>query len=294
VGEIVAAAVVAHQPMVMVPERVRIELGGTGRDTTLIEPGYRRLREHFADLVVDTFVIVDTHWFTTVEHVLAGAARFSGLYTSEEMPRNICDLPYDYPGAPQLAREWHGVGKERGLSTLNATTASLPLHYATLNLVHHLRRRERVLSCSVLQTASLDDYLAFGDALAEAVRRTDGVRVAVLGSGGMSHTFWPLESIRSHFGYDSAHVISREAIEADARILDLWGRGDHASVVALYPDYLRAHHPEGRFAHYLIALGALGGAACRDRGTLLSAYENAVGTGQVHVLFRPDPKESHP
>jgi aromatic ring-opening dioxygenase catalytic subunit (LigB family) len=151
--------------MVMVPERVRVELGGTGRDTTLIEPGYRRLREIFADLAVDTFVIVDTHWFTTVEHVIAGAPRFSGLYTSEEMPRNICDLPYDYPGAPQLAREWHRVGKERMLPTLNVTTASLPLHYATLNLVHHLRRRENVLSCGVLQTASLDDYLAFGDAL---------------------------------------------------------------------------------------------------------------------------------
>src|SRR5215470_11937356 len=102
-GEIVAAAVVAHQPMVMVPERVRIELGGTGADTTLIEPGYRLLRESFAALAVDTFVIVDTHWFTTTEHVIAGAARFSGVYTSEEMPRNICDLPYDYPGAPELA-----------------------------------------------------------------------------------------------------------------------------------------------------------------------------------------------
>src|SRR5215472_13844191 len=140
-GEIVAVAVVAHQPMVMVPERVRIELGGTGRDTTLIEPGYRRLREHFAELAVDTFVIVDTHWFTTVEHVIAGAAHFSGFYTSEEMPRNICDLPYDYPGAPQLAEAWHQVGKERRLHTINVTTPSLPQHYATLNLVQHLRTR---------------------------------------------------------------------------------------------------------------------------------------------------------
>ena len=60
-GEIVCAAVVAHQPMVMVPERVRIELGGTGADTTLIEPGYRRLRETFTELTVDTFMIFDTH-----------------------------------------------------------------------------------------------------------------------------------------------------------------------------------------------------------------------------------------
>jgi 3,4-dihydroxyphenylacetate 2,3-dioxygenase len=291
-GEIVATAVVAHQPMVMVPERVRIELGGTGRDTTLIEPGYRLLREAFADLAVDTFVIFDTHWYTTTEHVIAGAAHFSGLYTSEEMPRNICEVRYDYPGAPDLARAWHEVGKERELFTVNVTTASLPLHYPTINLVHHLRKHERVLSCGVVQTASIDDYLALGAALAEAVRRVDGGRIAILGSGGMSHEFWPLKVIREHFGYDPAHLISPEAREMDERILALWEKGDHAAVVELYPEYHRRYHPEGRFAHYLMGLGAMGGKGCRIAGTRLSAYENAVGTGQIHVLFPLDSRRA--
>ena len=283
-GEIVATAVVAHQPMVMVPENVRVEFGGTGKDTTLIEPGYRLLRERFAALKVDTFVIVDTHWFTTTEHVIAGAEHFKGLYTSEEMPRNICDLPYDYPGAPELAAAWHRVGKARKLYTVNVTAASLPQHYATLNLVHHLRKSEKVLSCGVVQTGRRDDFLALGAALAEAVKSVDG-RVAILGSGGMSHTFWPLETIREHFAYAPSHVISKEAQDIDARILDLWKTGDHASVIEMYPDYQQRYHPEGRFAHYLIAAGAMGGAAWKGRGEQLSDYENAVGTGQVHVLF---------
>jgi len=284
---------VAHQPMVMVPEAVRVELGETGVDTTLVEPGYRLLREAFAELEVDTFVICDTHWFTTTEHVIAGAARFTGLYTSEEMPRNICDLPYDYPGAPELARAWHQVGKERSLYTVNVTTPSLPQHYATLNLVHHLRRSENVVSCGVVQTASMDYYLAVGDALAEAVRRVRGVRVAVLGSGGMSHQFWPLEVIRQHFGYAPAHVISSDARRMDGHILELWEEGDHGAVLELYPAYQRRYHPEGRLAHYLMGLGAMGGASCRTPGIRLSAYENAVGTGQVHVLFRIDSRETH-
>jgi 3,4-dihydroxyphenylacetate 2,3-dioxygenase len=291
-GEIVLAAVVAHQPMVMVPEQVRLELGGTGADTTLIEPGYRLLRERFAELAVDTLVIIDTHWFTTTDHVIAGAARFSGLYTSDEMPRNICDLPYDYPGAPALAAAWHQVGKERRLHTVNVTTASLPQHYPTINLVHHLRASEQVLSCGVVQTASLGYYLALGEALAEAVRRVEGARVAILGSGGMSHEFWPLEAIREHFAYDPSHVISPAARAIDTRILQLWQAGDHAAVIELYPQYLAEFHPEGRFAHYLIALGALGGARCRARGVQLSQYENAVGTGQVHVLFRSEAQEN--
>ena len=32
-------------------------------------------------------------------------------------------------------------------------------------------------------------------------------------------------------------------------------------------------------------LGALGGRTCRARGECYSAYENAIGTGQVHVVF---------
>jgi 3,4-dihydroxyphenylacetate 2,3-dioxygenase len=289
-GEIVATAVVAHQPMVMVPESVRVELGQTGADTTLVEPGYRLLREAFLALEVDTLVIVDTHWFTTTEHVIAGAAHFAGLYTSDEMPRNICDLPYDYQGAPELAVAWHEVGRERQLYTLNVTTRSLPVHYATINLVHHIRRHEKVLSCGVVQTAGMDYYLALGEALREAVRRTEGCRVAVLGSGGMSHTFWPLESIRRHFAYDAAHVISTEARVMDGQILELWQRGNHAAVLDLYPEYLSRFRPEGRFAHYLVALGAMGGRRCKVSGVRLSEYENAVGTGQVHVLFSARPK----
>jgi 3,4-dihydroxyphenylacetate 2,3-dioxygenase len=285
-AEIAAIAVVAHQPMVMVPEQVRVSLGGTGKDTTLIEPGYRLLREAFRELEVDTLVIFDTHWFTTTEHVIAGAAHFKGLYTSDEMPRNICDLPYDFPGAPELARAFHEVGKERKLFTVNVLTESLPRHYPTINLVHHLRTREKVLSCGVVQTASLDYYLALGEALAEAVRRLPAGRVALLGSGGMSHTFWGLDQIREHFAYDEAHVISDQARKIDHEIMALWKKGEHARVIEMYPDYRARFHPEGRFAHYLMAVGAVGGRACQLRGEQLSDYENAVGTGQVHMLFR--------
>jgi hypothetical protein len=35
-----------------------------------------------------------------------------------------------------------------------------------------------------------------------------------------------------------------------------------------------------------MAVGAVGGRACKLRGEQLSDYENAVGTGQVHMLFR--------
>src|SRR5262245_59637550 len=100
-GKVAAAAIVAHVPTVMLTEPVRRKLGGS-EDTTLVG-GFTRLRDHLSAKRVDTWVIFDTHWFTTTEHAIAGAEHHRGLYTSEELPRVIFEHPFDYAGAPELA-----------------------------------------------------------------------------------------------------------------------------------------------------------------------------------------------
>jgi 3,4-dihydroxyphenylacetate 2,3-dioxygenase len=282
-GEIVGAAVVGHQPTIMLPEEQRVRLGG-GADTTLVA-GFRRLRERLDAARANTLVIVDTHWFTTFEHVLAGQQHHAGTYTSEEVPRVICDLAFDYPGAPELAAHVHATAKAAGVRTTNVTTRSLPYHYPTINLVHWLQRDEQVLSIGICQTAERDDFLALGEVLATAIGSSDR-RVALLGSGGMSHRFWPLGQLADHMGYGAGDVISDDARAADARILDWWRSGNHAAVLDFYDEY-RKLAPEGRFGHYLVPVGALGGADCRAPGVQLSEYESSVGTGQVHVWFQP-------
>jgi 3,4-dihydroxyphenylacetate 2,3-dioxygenase len=280
-GEIVAAAVVSHQPGIMAPEPVRKAMGG--RDTTLV-PGFATMRDALTAARADTLVIFDTHWFTTVEHIVAGAEHFRGVYTSEELPTLISDFKYDYPGAPRLAAAAAEVAKERRVRALNATNPHIAQHYPTLNLVHYLQRGEAVLSVGVCQTAAGHNFLDFGAVLGEAVRRTDA-RVALLGAGGMSHRFWPMDVIMQHAGYDPANVVSPEARAIDERILGLWARGDHGAVIDLYPEYRARFSPEGFFGHYLMMVGALGGRSCTARGRLMSEYESAVGTGQVHVWF---------
>ena len=39
------------------------------------------------------------------------------------------------------------------------------------------------------------------------------------------------------------------------------------------------------FGHYLMMVGAIGGHACTAPGVAYSEYENAIGTGQVHMWF---------
>lgn len=280
-GAIVAAAVLSHQPSIMAPEPLRAAIGG-GRDTTLVA-GFARVREALDAARPDTLVIFDTHWFTTVEHVVAGAERYEGVYTSDELPTLIADLRYDFAGAPALAAATAAAGGERGVRVLNATNTHIAQHYPTLNMLHFLHRGEQVLVVGVCQTAAAHNFLDFGACLAEAVRRTPG-RVALLGAGGMSHTFWPMDVILEHSSYAPEHLISPEARAFDERLLACWDDGDHAAVIDAYPAY-RRFRPEGLFGHYLMMVGALGGRACRARGTRMSDYENAVGTGQVHVWF---------
>ena len=98
-GEIVGAAIVSHVPPIVMNDADLADLYGPA-GTTLIDGLHRLRRERLDALDVDTIVVFDTHWFTTVEHIISSHARRSGIYTSEELPRGMCQMPYDLVGDP--------------------------------------------------------------------------------------------------------------------------------------------------------------------------------------------------
>ena len=281
-GEIVGAGLISHAPTIMLPETTRHEIND-GKEISLV-PGLIRLKDEvFARLRPDTIVIVDSHWFTTVEHVLSSHPHRSGKMTSSELPRGMSAVPYDYDGDPELATLAADLGKELGTPTHASDDEYLPVYYATVNLLHYLHTDEKVVSVSVVQTGETDDFMTMGEAIAEAVKRLDR-RVVVLASGGMSHTFWPLKQLPKHEASDPVHIFSPEARAADEERLEWMRQGDHRRIVETMDDYMEVN-PEGAFGHYLMMLGSIGGANCVARGELFSDYENATGTGQVHVWF---------
>ncbi|HEX6145691.1 MAG TPA: catechol 1,2-dioxygenase [Acidimicrobiia bacterium] len=285
-GEIVGAGLISHSPTIMFDEATRREIND-GKEISLV-PGLIRLRgEVFDRLRPDTIVIVDSHWVSTVEHVLSAHARRQGIFTSSELPRGMARIPYDFPGDPELARLAATLGEELGTPTHASEDDYLPVYYATVNLLHYLLDDEKVVSVSVVQSGETDDFMTMGEAIGEAVARLDR-RVVVLASGGMSHTFWPLKQIPKHEASDPVHIFTPEARAADEERLDWMRAGDHARIVDTMDDYME-HAPEGSFGHYLMMLGSIGGRACIAPGELFSDYENATGTGQVHVWFeRPE------
>ena len=282
-GEIAGAGLLSHVPTIMLPRKVRLRLN-EGRETSLV-PGLERLRREVLDgLRPDTVIVFDTHWFTTVEFAVTAHERRSGRYTSDELPRGIRSLPYDLAGNPPLAGSIAAAVREHAaLPCVAVDDEHLPIHYPTVNLAHYLDHGERWVSVSICQTARDEDFLAVGAAIARAVEASEE-RVVLLASGGMSHRFWPLAELRRHEAADPIHVRTPEARAADLDRLAWWAKGDHAAVIGAMDGY-RAHRPEGMFGHYLMMVSALGGRECAALGRPFSEYENAAGTGQVHVWF---------
>ena len=210
---VVGFGLLSHVPTIMLPEEVRRELN-EGKEISLV-PGLRRLRnEVFDELEPETFVILDTHWASTVEHLLTAQARRSGRYTSDELPRGMHGVPYDYPGDPELAHAAEAAAHRLGQPAHASEDPYLPVHYPTINLLHYLWRGERVVSVSCCQTGTTPDFLSMGRAIGEAVEET-GRRTVLLASGGMSHRFWPLPELPLHEASDPIHVRTPEARAAD-------------------------------------------------------------------------------
>jgi 3,4-dihydroxyphenylacetate 2,3-dioxygenase len=281
-GQIVGAAVVSHHPGLVQPKEIRVQRGN-GRDSDLVE-GFERVRAKIDEVKPDTFVLFDTHWLTTSLHLVAGAAHYKGTYTSDELPFSMTRFPYEHAGAPALAAEVEKVAQENKVAARNVVEETLPLHYPTINVIHYLGRGEKVLSVGTCQTARLKHFLQMGEVVGEAIRRSDA-RVVLLASGAMSHKFYDLDHVPPNPRVWHPDNVSEPQNRAlDMEVLELWKQGRHDVVIDRFPE-LEAAKYEGRGAHYAQMMGALGGRDCRARGTQLSEYENAAGTGNVHVWF---------
>ena len=285
-GEIVGAGLLAHVPTIMMPREARLELN-EGKEITLVT-GLEQLRaDVFETADYDTVVVLDSHWATTVEFVVTAQDRRAGLFTSEELPRGMCRVPYDFPGDPQLAHNIAAFAGKHGTLITAIDDAYLPIYYATVNLWKFLGEGlpdKRWVTIGVCQTGDMEDHLRLGRALADGIAATPGRKVLLIASGALSHTFWPLRELRDHEASDPSHIFSPQAREADHERIAWFTEGRHDKVLATMDEFWQ-YKPEAKFFHYLMMAGALGEAACTARARQYGAYENSIGTGQVHLWF---------
>ncbi|MGP4004568.1 3,4-dihydroxyphenylacetate 2,3-dioxygenase [Streptomyces sp. 8N706] len=285
-GEIVGAGLLSHVPTIVLPEETRLELNGD-KEITLVT-GLRQLRQEvFETADYDTVVVLDSHWATTVEFVVTAQDRRAGLFTSEELPRGMCRMPYDFAGDPELAHGIAAYAEKHGTWITAIDDPCLPIYYATINLWKFLGEGlpdKRWVTIGVCQTGDMEDHLRLGRALADGIAATPGRKVLLIASGALSHTFWPLRQLRDHESSDPSHIFSPQARAADYERIAWFKQGRHDRVLQTMPEFW-PYKPEAGFSHYLMMAGALGEEACTAPGRQYGEYENSIGTGQAHLWF---------
>lgn len=293
-GQIVGAAIVSHHPGLMQCEEFRRAMGA-GEDSDLIA-GYARLRQKIEAVQPDVVMIFDSHWFTTGYHLVDGGARYQGSYISDEMPWYLHGVPYDYRGHPELALAIEAVSRERGGYNRAICHPDLGRQYATVNLIKHLRLElsdTPVVTVSSCQNCDWPHFVKSGEAIGAAIERSN-LRVVLLASGALSHKFNGIDWSPKHPRiFHESNVSSPENIASDKGAIELLQFGRHDQILERWNDEYRRMPWEAFGAHYLQMLGAMGGADCRAKGEALSAYENARGTGNIHMWFDTQPHLIH-
>ena len=282
-GQVVGAAIVSHHPGLFQTDEFRVKMGD-GADSDLIA-GYARLRAKIDEVQPTTLMIFDTHWFTTGFHLIDGGEQYSGDYISDEMPWYLYGQKYSYRGNPAFAQLIEKVAVERGVASKAINEPTLPRHYATINVVNKLCRNEKVVTVSTCQNCQPKHYLESGTVIGEAISRSDE-RVVLLASGALSHKFNEIDWVQKHPRIYHETNVSRDAnIAADKEAIALFEQGRHADTLAQWDARYRPLPWEGFGGHYLQMVGALGGATCKAKATRMSDYENARGTGNIHLWF---------
>ncbi len=278
-GKLALAAKITH-----VPSMYLSELPGKhhGCREAAIE-GHREIGRRARALGVDTIVVLDVHWLVNAGYHVNCNDRFSGIYTSNELPHFIKDMEYAYPGNPALGRLIAETATSEGVFTRAHEVGSLELEYGTLVPMRYMNGDQHFKVVSVAAWCAwhqLDDSRRFGQALRQAIENSDST-VAVLASGSLSHRFNDNGSPE-----ESMHRISAEFFrQVDLRVVELWQQGDFKTFTAMLPEYAELCRGEGNMHDTAMLLGLMGWDAYRQPVEIITPYFASSGTGQINCIF---------
>ncbi|WP_170330261.1 3,4-dihydroxyphenylacetate 2,3-dioxygenase [Ruegeria arenilitoris] len=280
-GEIVLAAKMTHVPTMLMSEQ---EGPVKGARQTAID-GHREIARRAKELGADTVVICDTHWVVNAGFHINANKHFEGLFTSNEFPQFIKDLPYAYDGDPALGDAIADIATKKGVHTLSHQVDSLELEYGTLVPMRFMSREAdfKVVSIAAWCTVhSHDESRLVGEAIREAVEASDS-KVLLVASGSLSHKIWPNKDYAANNG--TFTISSEFNRQVDLHVLDMWQVGDHATFLKMLDEYANFCCGEGSMHDTAMLYGALGWDSYDAKCEVVTEYFPSSGTGQTNVIF---------
>ncbi|MDI9331567.1 MAG: 3,4-dihydroxyphenylacetate 2,3-dioxygenase [Alphaproteobacteria bacterium] len=279
-GQLALAAKITHVPSMVLSE-LPGERQGSRQDAI---NGHIEIARRCRQLGVDTLVVFDTHWLVNANYHINCAPHFKGIYTSNELPHFISNMPFDAPGNPELGHLLARVCNEMGVETLAHDRTSLQPEYGTLVPMRYMNAdgHFQVVSVSALCTSHyLNDSARLGWAMRRAVETHYQGKVAFLASGSLSHRF-AQNGLAPGFAFK---IWSPLLERLDHDVLSMWQQGDWGEFCEMLPEYAVKGHGEGFMHDTAMLLGALGWSNYTGRAEILTPYFGASGTGQVNAVM---------
>ena len=280
-GEIVLAAKCTHVPTMLMSEQ---EGPVKGKRQAAID-GHCEIARRAKALGADTVIICDTHWVINAGFHINANSHFEGLFTSNEFPQFIQDMPYSYGGNPALGDAIAKEASARGVYTLSHHLDSLEMEYGTLVPMRFMSREHQMKVISVAAWCTVhshDESRVIGEAIRAAVDASDS-KVLLVASGSLSHKIWPNKDYAANNG--TFTISSEFNRQVDLHVLDMWQRGDHATFLKMLPDYATFCCGEGSMHDTAMLYGALGWDSYDKPCEVVTPYFPSSGTGQTNVIF---------
>lgn len=280
-GEIVLAAKVTHVPTMLMSEKPG-RVFGTRRQAI---DGHREIARRAKALGADTIVICDTHWVVNAGYHINANAHFEGVFTSNEFPQFISDMPFKFEGNPGLGDLIAEKAREKGVYTLSHHINSLELEYGTLVPMHFMSREGEFKVVSVAAWCTVHSHESsrkLGEAIREAIEASDS-KVLLIASGSLSHKIWPNDDYEANNG--TFTISSEFNRQVDLRVLELWQKGEIATFLKMLTDYANFCCGEGSMHDTAMLFGALGWDNYTGKGEVIGEYFPSSGTGQANVVF---------
>ena len=279
-GELALAAKITHVPSMYLSEQEGPHKGC--RDAAI--QGHREISRRCREMGVDTLVVFDTHWLVNSGYHINNAPHFKGLYTSNELPHFIKNMPYEYQGNPALGELIANTATDMGVKTRAHSDTTLPLEYGTLVPMRYMNEDQhfKVVSIAALCTVhDLQDSATLGAAIRKTVEQDYDGSVAIFASGSLSHRF-----AQNGVADQYLHKVWSPFLEEyDHHVVKMWQQGQWKTFTEMLPEYAEKCHGEGFMHDTAMLLGALGWDEYEGKVEVLTPYFGSSGTGQINAIF---------
>jgi len=283
-GTLALAAKVTHVPSMYLSE---IDGPGKGKRQAAID-GHHEIDRRCRALGVDTIVVFDTHWLVNADYHINCAPHWKGVYTSNELPHFISNMPFELDGNPGLGQLLAETAIAHGVFTRAHPATTLAPEYGTLVPMRYMNadRHYKVISVSALCTVhTLAESARLGWAFRRAIEDHYDGTVAIFASGSLSHRFAQNGTADTYRDKMWSPFLER----LDHTVVDMWQRGEWTDFCDMLPEYAAKGHGEGFMHDTAMLLGALGWNQYKQGVEVVTPFFPSSGTGQINAVFPVSP-----